>query len=108
MFNIHSNVVGGFILSEPATDLAVAIALASSMADKSVRNDVAFVGEIGVTKIPTFWPALYCLRPNQLESASPKTFKLLWRTQQALTFFSLEKLCGKSWMLGCVPRNGSV
>lgn len=47
-FHIHTNVVGGFILNEPATDLAVAVAIASSIKDKPVRNDLAFVGEIGM------------------------------------------------------------
>ena len=46
-FNIHTNVVGGFILTEPATDLAVGVAIASSIKDRPVRSDIAFVGEIG-------------------------------------------------------------
>jgi len=43
----HTNVVGGLTLTEPATDLAVALAIASSYFDRPIACDVAAIGEIG-------------------------------------------------------------
>jgi DNA repair protein RadA/Sms len=40
---------GGVKLDEPAIDLAVAIAIASSYKEKATPADVAFIGEIGLT-----------------------------------------------------------
>jgi len=45
----YVNVVGGLELEEPAIDLAVIIALASSFRDKPVPGDLAAVGEVGLT-----------------------------------------------------------
>lgn len=45
----YVNVVGGLELEEPAVDLAVVIALASSFRDKPVPGDLAAVGEVGLT-----------------------------------------------------------
>lgn len=45
----YVNVVGGLVLNEPAIDLATVIALGSSFRDKPVPNDLAAVGEIGLT-----------------------------------------------------------
>lgn len=45
--DVHINVVGGLMISEPATDLAVALAIASSYYDKPIARDVAVMGEIG-------------------------------------------------------------
>ena len=56
-FNIHTNVVGGFILNEPATDLAVGVAIASSIQDRPVRSDIAFVGECGMSHT-SIWPEI--------------------------------------------------
>jgi DNA repair protein RadA/Sms len=46
--DIFVNVVGGIKIDEPAADLAVAAAIASSMKDISVRADAALIGEIGL------------------------------------------------------------
>lgn len=43
----HTNVVGGLTLTEPATDLAVALAVASSYFERPIGRDVAVIGEIG-------------------------------------------------------------
>lgn len=45
----YINVIGGLSLSEPAADLALLIALASSFRDKSVPADLAAIGEVGLT-----------------------------------------------------------
>ena len=43
------NVIGGLTLDEPAADLALVIALASSFRDRRVPNDLVAVGEVGLT-----------------------------------------------------------
>ena len=43
----HTNVVGGLTLTEPATDLAVALAVASSYFERPIAQDIAIIGEIG-------------------------------------------------------------
>ncbi len=47
--DVYANVVGGLHIGEPAADLAVAIAIASSIRDKPVHADMAFMGEIGLS-----------------------------------------------------------
>ncbi|MCL6634817.1 MAG: DNA repair protein RadA [Peptococcaceae bacterium] len=47
--DIYVNAVGGVRLDEPAVDLAVAVALASSFRDVPVDSGMAFAGEIGLT-----------------------------------------------------------
>jgi DNA repair protein RadA/Sms len=46
--DVFLNVVGGVRLQEPAGDLAVAAALASSVYDRAVPHDAVFVGEVGL------------------------------------------------------------
>src|SRR4051812_36082478 len=46
--DVFLNVVGGIRLQEPAGDLAVAAALASSVYDRAVPHDAVFVGEVGL------------------------------------------------------------
>jgi len=45
----YINVIGGLTLDEPAADLAMVIALASSFRDKTVPFDLAAIGEVGLT-----------------------------------------------------------
>jgi DNA repair protein RadA/Sms len=45
----YINVIGGLSLDEPAADLALIIALASSFRDRPVPSDLAAVGEVGLT-----------------------------------------------------------
>lgn len=47
--DIFVNVVGGMKISEPASDLAMAIAIASSYTDKPVPADMAIIGEVGLS-----------------------------------------------------------
>ena len=44
----YVNVVGGLRLDEPAVDLAVAMALVSSLKDTAIREDTVVLGEIGL------------------------------------------------------------
>ncbi len=46
--DIFVNVVGGLKIDEPAADLAIAAAVASSMRDLPVRADTVVIGEIGL------------------------------------------------------------
>jgi DNA repair protein RadA/Sms len=46
--DVYVNVTGGVRVSEPAADLAVALALASSRLDRPVPPDVAACGEVGL------------------------------------------------------------
>ena len=45
----YINVIGGLFLDEPAADLAMVMALASSFRDKPVPNDLVAIGEVGLT-----------------------------------------------------------
>jgi DNA repair protein RadA/Sms len=47
--DIYVNVVGGLRISEPAADLAVAVAIASSYRNQRVRPDLVLVGEVGLS-----------------------------------------------------------
>ena len=46
--DVFVNVVGGLKISEPAADLAVAVAIASSIKDRPVRADAVLIGEVGL------------------------------------------------------------
>ena len=45
----YMNIIGGLTLDEPAADLAAVLALASSYLDKPVADDLAAIGEVGLT-----------------------------------------------------------
>ena len=46
--DVYINVAGGLELSEPAADLALCVAVASSLQDQSVGQEVAVMGEVGM------------------------------------------------------------
>lgn len=46
--DIYINVVGGLRIDEPSSDLAVAMAIASASAGKSLSDDAVVFGEIGL------------------------------------------------------------
>ena len=46
--DVYINVAGGLELSEPAADLALCLAVASSLRDESIGQDVAVMGEVGL------------------------------------------------------------
>jgi DNA repair protein RadA/Sms len=46
--DVFVNVVGGLRVQEPAADLAVAAALASSVYDRALPHDAVFLGEVGL------------------------------------------------------------
>lgn len=47
-YDIHLNVVGGLKANEPAADLAVCLAIASSFKDKAGGKDLVVFGEVGL------------------------------------------------------------
>jgi DNA repair protein RadA/Sms len=47
--DVFVNVVGGLKINEPAADLAVAAAIASSVRDIPVKADTVLVGELGLS-----------------------------------------------------------
>lgn len=47
--DFYVNVIGGLTLDEPAADLSLIVALASSFRDKPVPFDLAAIGEVGLT-----------------------------------------------------------
>ena len=47
--DVFANVVGGLQVGEPAADLAVAVAIGSSVRDKPVKADMAIIGEVGLS-----------------------------------------------------------
>jgi DNA repair protein RadA/Sms len=47
--DVFVNVIGGLQIGEPASDLAVAAALASSVRNRPVAADIALVGEVGLS-----------------------------------------------------------
>ncbi len=46
--DVYLNVIGGLHIDEPASDLAVALALISSIKDEPVADDLIAIGEIGL------------------------------------------------------------
>jgi DNA repair protein RadA/Sms len=47
-YDVHLNIVGGVRADEPATDLAVCLAIASAYKDKPLAKDIAAFGEVGL------------------------------------------------------------
>lgn len=47
--DVFANVVGGMQVNEPAADLALATAIASSVRDRPVPADLALIGEVGLS-----------------------------------------------------------
>lgn len=49
VFDAYINVIGGLRLDEPAADLSVALAVASSYRDVAIADDLVAIGEVGLT-----------------------------------------------------------
>ncbi len=49
LFDVYINVIGGLRLDEPAADLPIALAVASSYREAAIPDDLAAIGEIGLT-----------------------------------------------------------
>src|SRR6266480_601255 len=47
--DVYANVIGGFTLEEPAIDLGVAAAIASSYRERTMASDMALIGEVGLS-----------------------------------------------------------
>ncbi|GHV50979.1 DNA repair protein RadA [Synergistales bacterium] len=46
--DVYANVAGGLTLRDPASDLSICAALASSLLDKSISGETCFIGETGL------------------------------------------------------------
>lgn len=46
--DVFVNIVGGLKLEDPSTDVAVALAIASSYVERALPSDMAFFGEVGL------------------------------------------------------------
>jgi DNA repair protein RadA/Sms len=46
--NVFLNIAGGIRIEEPAVDLAICCAIASSFTDKFAKNDIVVIGEVGL------------------------------------------------------------
>jgi DNA repair protein RadA/Sms len=49
IFDVYINVIGGLRLDEPGADLPVVLAVASSYRDQVIPEDLAAIGEVGLT-----------------------------------------------------------
>ena len=49
LFDAYINVIGGLRLDEPGADLPVVLAVASSYRDAPIADDLAAIGEVGLT-----------------------------------------------------------
>lgn len=49
LFDAYINVIGGLRLDEPGADLPVILAIASSFRDQPIADDLAAIGEVGLT-----------------------------------------------------------
>ena len=49
VFDAYLNVIGGLQLDEPAADLPVVLAIASSYRDSAIPDDLVAIGEVGLT-----------------------------------------------------------
>lgn len=69
--DVHLNVTGGMNISEPAADLAIVAAIASSYHEQPLPRDVAFVGEVGLggELRPVAQVRSWCLRAHQAAAA---------------------------------------
>ena len=46
--DVYLNVAGGLSIQDPASDLSICAALASSLKDRAVSSDTCFIGEVGL------------------------------------------------------------
>lgn len=47
--DVYMNIVGGIKINEPAIDLGIVLAAASSFKNISIKDDIAVIGEVGLT-----------------------------------------------------------
>ena len=50
---IHTNVVGGMTMTEPANDLAIAVSIASSYFEQPIARDIVCIAEVGECLLPS-------------------------------------------------------
>ena len=95
--DVYVNVAGGMSLSEPAADLALCLAVASSMSDKPLPMTLAAMGEVGlageVRAIPQMERRLIeCRRMGFTQVICPKDRSGKLQVPPGLTLYPVETL----------------
>ncbi len=95
--DVYVNVAGGMNLSEPAADLALCLAVASSMSDKPLPMTLAAMGEVGlageVRAIPQMERRLgECRRMGFTQVICPKDRSGKFQAPPGLTLYPVETL----------------
>lgn len=88
--DIFVNIVGGLRVTEPAADLAVALAIASSKAKKPLPSDAIAFGEIGLTGEIRRVPNL----PRRIAEAKKLGFKKIFSGEEYKTVAEAVKKLG--------------
>lgn len=70
---IHTNVIGGMTMMEPASDLAIAVAIASSFYEQPIAQDIACIGEIGQSQLLCMTYAVQLFRFELLKQIATGT-----------------------------------
>ncbi len=95
--DVYVNVAGGMSLDEPAADLPLCLAVASSVADKALPMDLAAMGEVGlageVRSIPQMERRLAeCARMGFTQVICPKERGTKWQVPKGITLHQVETL----------------
>ena len=92
--DLYVNVIGGFCLNEPATDVPLALAMISSITDKIIPDDICAVGEIGL--------AGECRAVSSLE-ARVKEAERLGFSRMIVPYRNIEKRPVKTKTINLIP-----
>jgi len=82
--DVFANVVGGLTVEEPAADLAMSVAIASSLRDIPVKADMVLIGEIGLSG-ELRWVSQMILRLREAAKLGFKSAVIPRRTSHAET-----------------------
>lgn len=108
--DVYLNVAGGLEIEDPAADLAVLAALASSATGRLLAPKCLFMGEVGLTGEvrPVAQLPLRLQEGARLGFASAAAPRAGHEGKQLLELFlesSIERLRGKAWMKGAVEES---
>lgn len=107
--DVYVNVAGGLEIEDPAADLAVVAALASSAAGRILAEKCLFMGEVGLTGEvrPVAQLPLRLQEGARLGFAAAAVPRLGLEGKSPLDLFpeiSVERLRGKTWLKGLVEE----
>ena len=103
--DVYINVAGGLSLSEPAIDLPLCVAVASSLSDMPLPTDLAVMGEIGLTgevrAIPQMERRLSeCVRLGFKQIMCPADSARKLKTPEGITLMPVRTLAQAISLLG--------